>query len=46
MTLTSVIHGYSGVGKSWLLDTMPPPRLIMDAEGRASLRPARLSGIQ
>jgi len=27
------IHGWWGAGKSWLADTTPGPRLIMDAEG-------------
>lgn len=31
--LSSVIHGESGAGKSWLGDTTPAPRLILDAEG-------------
>lgn len=34
-TLTALIHGPSGVGKSWLGDTAPKPLLILDAEGRA-----------
>lgn len=32
-TITGVIHGESGAGKSRLIDTMPAPRLILDAEG-------------
>lgn len=32
-TLTAVIHGDSGVGKSWFGDTVPGPRLILDVEG-------------
>lgn len=32
-TLTSLIHGNSGVGKSRLGDTTPAPRLVLDAEG-------------
>lgn len=39
-TLTALIHGESGVGKSWLADTVPPPRLILDAEGRAKYTPS------
>lgn len=31
--LTALIHGESGVGKSDLADTIPGPRLILDAEG-------------
>jgi hypothetical protein len=34
-TLTALIHGTSGVGKSWLSDTAPKPLLILDAEGGA-----------
>ncbi len=30
-----LVHGESGVGKSWLADTVPGPRLILDSEGRA-----------
>lgn len=30
-----LVHGESGVGKSWLADTVPGRRLILDAEGRA-----------
>lgn len=33
--LTALIHGDSGHGKSWLLNTAPGPRLLLDAEGRA-----------
>lgn len=33
MTLSSVIHAESGTGKSWLADTGPMPRLVLDAEG-------------
>lgn len=39
-TLTMLIHGESGVGKSWLADTAPAPRLILDAEGRAKYTPS------
>jgi hypothetical protein len=31
--LIAGIHGFSGAGKSRLLDTIPGPRLILDAEG-------------
>lgn len=34
-TLTALIHGPSGIGKSWLGQTTPTPRLVIDAEGRA-----------
>lgn len=33
--LTIFIHGESGSGKSWLANTAPGPRLLLDAEGRA-----------
>ena len=33
--LTIFIHGESGAGKSWLANTAPGPRLLLDAEGRA-----------
>ncbi len=36
-----LIHGFSGVGKSPLLDTMPGPRLILDAEGGTDWTPSR-----
>lgn len=39
-TLTALIHGESGAGKSWLCDTTPAPRLICDAEGRAKYLPS------
>ena len=39
-TLTILVHGPSGVGKSWLADTAPAPRLILDAEGRAKYTPS------
>lgn len=38
-TLTGIIHGHAKVGKSWLLNTMPAPRLILDAEGGARYAP-------
>lgn len=45
MTLTEslslVVHGESGVGKSWLGDTTPGPRLILDAEGGSRFTPSR-----
>lgn len=34
-SLTLLIHGESGVGKSWLAETAPGPRLMLDTEGRA-----------
>lgn len=36
-----MFHGFSGVGKSPLLDTMPGPRLILDAEGGTDWTPSR-----
>lgn len=39
-TLTMLIHGESGVGKSWFGDTAPYPRLVLDAEGRAKYTPS------
>ena len=39
-TLTAVIHGESGGGKSFLLDTAPAPRLILDAEGGSEFTPS------
>lgn len=38
-TLTSLIIGPSGHGKSWLGSTTPEPRLIIDLEGRAKYTP-------
>lgn len=39
--LSFVIHGESGSGKSWLADTMPAPRLIIDAEGGSRFTPSQ-----
>lgn len=39
--LTLMIHGDAGHGKSWLADTAPGPRLLLDAEGRADYTPSR-----
>lgn len=39
-TLTALIHGCSGVGKSWLAATAPKPLLVLDAEGRARYAPS------
>ncbi len=39
-TLTLVIQGESGSGKSWLGDTSPAPRLILDAEGGSRFTPS------
>lgn len=38
-TLNGLIIGPSGHGKSWLGSTTPPPRLIVDLEGRAKYSP-------
>lgn len=40
-TLTALVHGEAGHGKSWLCDTSPPPRLVLDAEGRAKYLPSQ-----
>lgn len=40
-TMTLVVHGDSGVGKSWLADTAPAPRLILDAEGGTKWTPSK-----
>lgn len=34
-TLTALLHGESGAGKSWTGASTPTPRLIIDVEGRA-----------
>lgn len=39
-TLTALIHGASGAGKSWLAATAPKPLLVLDAEGRARYAPS------
>lgn len=39
-TLSMLVHGEAGVGKSWLGDTAPAPRLILDAEGRSKYLPS------
>jgi len=38
-TLNALVIGPSGAGKSWLASTTPPPRLIIDLEGRARYSP-------
>lgn len=40
VSLTLFVHGESKIGKSWLGDTVPGPRLIVDAEGRAKWTPS------
>ncbi len=37
--LTMVVHGESGVGKSWLAASAPGPRLILDVEGGINFVP-------
>lgn len=39
--MTIVLHGESGAGKSWLADTAPAPRLVLDAEGGTKWTPGR-----
>lgn len=39
-TFTALIHGESGVGKSDLADTIPGPRLILDAEAGSEYTPS------
>ena len=39
--LSIVVHGESGTGKSWLADTAPSPRLILDAEGGSRFTPSQ-----
>ena len=39
--LSVVVHGESGSGKSWLGDTTPAPRLILDAEGGSRFTPSQ-----
>lgn len=40
-TLAILVHGEPGVGKSWLGQTTPAPRLVLDAEG-GSRSPKRI----
>jgi hypothetical protein len=39
--ISLIIYGSPKVGKSWLGDTTPPPRLILDAEGGSRFTPSR-----
>lgn len=39
--LSLTVHAESGVGKSWLADTAPAPRLILDAEGGSKFTPSQ-----
>lgn len=38
-TLTMLLHGDAGAGKSWLAGSAPDPLLILDAEGRSRYIP-------
>lgn len=38
--LTILVHGESGTGKSWLADSAPGPRLVLDAELRSFYTPS------
>lgn len=40
-TFTMVAHGESGTGKSWLADSLPGPRLILDVEGGVNFTPSK-----
>ena len=40
-TLTALLHGDPGVGKSWAGASTPAPRLILDVEGRGKFTPGR-----
>lgn len=40
-SLTALVQGDSGAGKSWLADSAPKPLLLLDAEGRADHTPSR-----
>lgn len=40
--ISALIHGDAGAGKSWLAQTTPGPRLVLDAEG-GSRNPRRIS---
>jgi hypothetical protein len=35
-----IVHGEAGAGKSWLGDTTPAPRVILDAEGGSRFTPS------
>jgi hypothetical protein len=40
-SLTLVVHGESGVGKSYFADTAPGPRLVFDVEGGVRFTPSK-----
>lgn len=39
--INAIVYGEAKQGKSWFLDTMPAPRLILDAEGGSRFTPSR-----
>lgn len=39
--LSFIVHGDSKIGKTWLADTAPAPRLCLDAEGGVDWTPSR-----
>lgn len=39
--ITVLIHGESGVGKTWTGVTTPAPRLVLDVEGRSRFTPTK-----
>jgi hypothetical protein len=39
--INAILYGGAKVGKSWLADTTPAPRLILDAEGGSRFTPSR-----
>lgn len=41
VTLCMLVHGQEGVGKSWIGQSTPSPRLVLDAEGGSSKIPWR-----
>lgn len=38
-TVSAIVHGESGMGKTWLGATGPTPRLVLDVEGRSKYAP-------
>ena len=40
-SLSILVHGASKVGKSWMGDSTPAPRLILDAEGGSRFTPSK-----
>jgi len=43
-SLSAVVHGESGTGKSWFGDTAPKPSLVIDVEGGVQFTPSRKVG--